>query len=792
MIGHSLLLGLLFLLFPTNISSSINFKTACELLKLSRDCHCQRTRGVPISSLNETRLRCRQLTKITTDYQWSIVPYDRLAFETPNDNLTINRFAFANIRARTVRFNVQNLFINDHAFTNAYIGQLAISHMDTYGTLNFQLNGKVFYGTTITNIYIKLINFQTPISEIILSNSRIYTFIIQASKFYGFTNKQILPNQQNETNLVNEHQPDNFLEYDFMSTTSNSASGSSYQTSSPSSRSLKIYRQKKAKISRHSFESSDENSSQLPEQTVTMNITSNNLPVYITIYTILSSINTTNLTEHYFPNNLEYSQTDQIELSYNYIRSINAYAFRHLESFEGRLILTYNYIQYLSPYAFDNLYLLTNLSLANNSIEILTWKHFQHLEQLYELDLSYNRLEKLSNHTFRYLINLQILRLNNNPLKFIDSNVFTNLTHLKEIHLHGSQIIQNLDPLHSYWLWNLANLHLNYLLNTNFDLSDVAFCLLSHANQTMFHSPRQYACSCNVHYLYHNPSIEENHIYTPMKYHTNYLRLTPICILNETTSFFEQYSTENESIQSLDTTGFILRGLENKCDYKLMFLNCDAMTTTSTSTTSTTSTTTTTTETTTAILETISTTEINPTTTVEIFTTTMTTPWYYKYTKPPKKSVNNAKKLFTVLGTLVAITVAAIILVILWYRLKAIFKRRQKKKKIIEQQKHFNSPSDHHHQQQVTAPRYASSEMLSSIHSGQFNGNKSQSQALITPSSPSAIVYKNIDAMIGNEPSQNLNDDDENQSHQQEQEQQIEPQNVIENKMTDIQATTEC
>ena len=142
------------------------------------------------------------------------------------------------------------------------------------------------------------------------------------------------------------------------------------------------------------------------------------------------------------------------------------------------------------------------------------------------------------------------------------------------------------------------------------------------------------------------------------------------------------------------------------------------------------------------------------------------------------------------LGTLLAITVAAIVLVILWYRLKAVFKRRQKKKKIVEQQKHFNSPTNHHHQ--VTAPRYASSEMLSSIHSGQLIGNKSQSQALITPSSPSAIVYKNIDATIGNEPGQNLIDD-ENQSRQQQQEQeQPDSPTMINNTTTDMQATTEC
>jgi len=118
-------------------------------------------------------------------------------------------------------------------------------------------------------------------------------------------------------------------------------------------------------------------------------------------------------------------------------------------------------------------------------------------------------------------------------------------------------------------------------------LSDVAFCLSSRFNQTIFHSPRQYSCSCTVHYLYNNPDTYTNATttYPTLKYHTNYLRLTPVCILNETTSIYEQYQNENEQIQYSNTTDFILRGLDDKCDYKLIFLDCDAMTTTTTTTT---------------------------------------------------------------------------------------------------------------------------------------------------------------------------------------------------------------
>ncbi|CAF1502978.1 unnamed protein product, partial [Rotaria sordida] len=99
-------------------------------------------------------------------------------------------------------------------------------------------------------------------------------------------------------------------------------------------------------------------------------------------------------------------------------------------------------------------------------IQNLSSIYFENLNQLYELDLSYNQICHLNNNTFQYLHNLHILRLNNNPLNFIDSNVFINLTHLKEIHLQGVPLIQLIDPQNSHWIWNLASLHMNYLVNT--------------------------------------------------------------------------------------------------------------------------------------------------------------------------------------------------------------------------------------------------------------------------------------------------------------------------------------
>lgn len=65
------------------------------------------------------------------------------------------------------------------------------------------------------------------------------------------------------------------------------------------------------------------------------------------------------------------------------------------------------------------------------------------------------------------------------------------------------------------------------------------------------------------------------------KYQTNHLRLTPICHENHTQGIADQEINEND---------FILRNFENQCDYKLMFLDCDAMTTTTIQATTTTTT----------------------------------------------------------------------------------------------------------------------------------------------------------------------------------------------------------
>ncbi|CAF3718479.1 unnamed protein product [Rotaria socialis] len=722
------------LLFPAQLFS-INFKTACDLLNLPRECHCQRTRTMALFSSNETRLRCRQLTDVTTNHRWSSVLYDHLAFETFNDNLTVHRLVFSNIIARTLRFNAQYLILNDHTFDSGYVGQLAITNQDTYGRIHFEFNGQIFYGTTITNLYFKLIDFEMPINEVTFANSKIYSFLIRSSKFYGFTNQ----NGEIASKSLTKMQYDHFLEYDIL---------------------LPINQKQ---VPNQLLDSNDESSSMESEKSVTMNVTLMTNPVYITIFTIISSINTINLTESYFPNNIVYSQTEEIELSYNKINSLNAHTFRHLRQFKGRLILRNNHIKYLHPYAFKDLLLLKTLSLAKNSIQDLSSMHFKELNQLYELDLGYNQINELNNYTFQHLYNLRILYLNHNPLEIIHSDAFSNLTQLKQIHFQGVEFIHLIDQQYLQWIWNLASLHVIHLLKTDFDLSDVAFCMLSHYNQTLFHVSHQHFCSCNIHYFNFNQRSIENYSNSISKSTRNYLRLTPICNEKETESILKQQINDSD---------LVFQGLEDKCDYKIMFLDCDAMTTTTTTTTTTIETT--------SVSNVYTDTSFAPPVLTDA-TSEIPVPALATWSTPqvPNESpFNNLKKLFTVLSTLLAITVGAIAGVFFWYRFKAIIKQRRKKKNLIEQQRHFNSPVLNNHNS--GAGQYASSDTLGSIHSARLSGSKSHSETYVEPATLQASsLYKNIEA-IDSDPVENFIDDES--LHQ----------DSTDNSLTEIPAVTQC
>jgi len=100
-----------------------------------------------------------------------------------------------------------------------------------------------------------------------------------------------------------------------------------------------------------------------------------------------------------------------------------------------------------------------------------------------------------------------------------------------------------------------------------------------------------------------------------------------------------------------------------------------------------------------------------------------------------------------------------------------MLKRRKKKKNFVEQQRNLNSPSINNHN--LVAPSYTSSDMLSSSQSAYLSTSKSQSEALIEPST-STIDKKDIEN-INNDSTENFIDQDS-----------------TEKKPTEMQAVTQC
>lgn len=115
------------------------------------------------------------------------------------------------------------------------------------------------------------------------------------------------------------------------------------------------------------------------------------------------------------------------------------------------------------------------------------------------------------------------------------------------------------------------------------------------------------------------------------------------------------------------------------------------------------------------------------------------------------RSLNNIRKLFTVLAILIGVTISAIFLVFMWYRCQTMLKRRRKKRSFVEQSKHFNSPAFHNHSSMTI--RYASSDMSGSLYSAHLSCGKSQSEALIESSTFN--TYKNL-AILENDLEENL------------------------------------
>ena len=190
---------------------------------------------------------------------------------------------------------------------------------------------------------------------------------------------------------------------------------------------------------------------------------SNSSKFSLKIFSIISSLNLTNLTDNYLPQNLEQSQFEQINFLDNQISHLNAFVFHSFERFTGKLNLENNRILSIDSNAFRRLFSIKILSLKKNLFKQIPKKLFIDCQQLTNLDLSFNQLNSFEKNLFDNLEQLEILILNHNPIEFIHSETFLNLKQLKQIHFEHVHILQQ-DSIS--WLWNLANSNVIHLLKT--------------------------------------------------------------------------------------------------------------------------------------------------------------------------------------------------------------------------------------------------------------------------------------------------------------------------------------
>ena len=364
---------IILILFPLKI-----FSLNCDSMKFPRECHCQRSRQLTHEYPNKIRLKCRQINFLKKNFSSTNISFDRLIFETTNDNLTLTNSILANLNTRILRFHVENLFLQKTIFKNATIGQLLITNDNAYAGINFDNSNSSFSHSIIDKLELKSIDFQNPIVESIFSNSIIQTLTIQSSKFYGFHH-------------------------------------------------------------------------------------SNSSKFLLKIFSIISSLNLTNLTDNYLPQNLEQSQFEQINFLDNQISHLNAFVFHSFERFTGKLNLENNRILSIDSNAFRRLFSIKILSLKKNLFKQIPKKLFIDCQQLTNLDLSFNQLNSFEKNLFDNLEQLEILILNHNPIEFIHSETFLNLKQLKQIHFEHVHILQQ-DSIS--WLWNLANSNVIHLLKT--------------------------------------------------------------------------------------------------------------------------------------------------------------------------------------------------------------------------------------------------------------------------------------------------------------------------------------
>ena len=162
-------------------------------------------------------------------------------------------------------------------------------------------------------------------------------------------------------------------------------------------------------------------------------------------------LSSSNLSGIYNMTELEKNKIKRLDLSKNYLVSINMYNFCYDSSDSWRfvykieeLILSKNFITHIEWNTFFYMQALRYLDLSSNFLRSIDKRLFVSNEQnsnITILDISNNNLTDIAIDTFKPLVKLKVLKMNENLLKKIDERMFEHLTKLEDLDLDRNLII---------------------------------------------------------------------------------------------------------------------------------------------------------------------------------------------------------------------------------------------------------------------------------------------------------------------------------------------------------------
>ena len=138
--------------------------------------------------------------------------------------------------------------------------------------------------------------------------------------------------------------------------------------------------------------------------------------------------------------NLMDSNVKKLDISKNFLVSIDMYNFRLVNFNLKTLLLNQNFLTHTEWNTFEKMKSLDHVNLSSNFLTFIDHRLFAKNEKLTFLDISNNRLTSIEKNTFLPLKNLKVLKLSSNYIERIDSETLQCLINLNDLHFDNNLI----------------------------------------------------------------------------------------------------------------------------------------------------------------------------------------------------------------------------------------------------------------------------------------------------------------------------------------------------------------